>query len=111
MYVYLIFYILYIGISNLRSSIITNTAITIQWDHADSPSDCGLVFYYNVTIVNLCNAPDISTIITYETTTEFYNLRNGNSYYISVVAVNRAGSGPSSLITVTTLTGNEGGKQ
>ena len=110
MYVYHI-YILYIGISNLRSSITTNTTITIVWDPAVSPSNCGPVFYYNVSIVNLCNAPAISTIVTYQTTTLFSNLRNGNSYTISVAAVNRAGSGPSSMITVTTLTGSEGGKQ
>ena len=102
--------ILYIGISNLRSFITTNTTITIQWDPAVTLSYCGPVFYYNVTILNQCNAPDMSTIITYQTTTVFSNLRNGNSYTISVAAVNRAGSGPSSMITVTTLTGNEGGK-
>ena len=97
--------------SNLRSSITTNSTITIQWDPADSPSDCGPVFYYNVTIVNLCNAPDMNTIITNQTRAKFSNLRNGNSYTIGVAAVNRAGSGPSLVITVTTLTDNEGGKQ
>ena len=97
--------------SNLRSSIITNTTITIQWNHAASPSDCGPVFYYNVTIVNLCNAYDMNTVVTNQTTTVFFNLRNGNSHIINVAAVNRAGTGPSSMITVTTLTGNEGGKQ
>ena len=102
---------MYTGVSNLRSSIITNTTITIQWDPADSPSDCGLVFYYNVTIVNLCNAYDMNTVVTNQKIAEFSNLRNGNSYHISVAAVNRAGTGPSSMITVTTLTGNEGGKQ
>ena len=103
-------YILHIGISNLRSIRITNTTVTIQWDPAVSLSGCRPLFYYTATIVNLCNAPDMSTIITNETTTVFSNLRNGNSYTITVAAVNRAGSGPSSMITVTTLTGNEGGK-
>ena len=104
-------YILYIGISDLRSTRITNTTMTIQWDPAVNLSGCGPVFYYTATIVNLFNASDMSTIITYETTTVFSNLRNDNSYTITVAAVNRAGNGPSSMITVTTLTGNEGGKQ
>ena len=97
--------------SNLRSSITTDTTIIITWDPADSSVDCGPVLYYTVSIVNLCNAPDMSMIVTNQTIAEFSNLRNGNLYHVSVAAVNRAGSGPSLMIIVTTLTGNEGGKQ
>ena len=34
----------------------------------------------------------------------FSNLRSGTSYHISVAAVNREGTAPSSMINVTTLT-------
>ena len=47
----------------------------------------------------------MNTTVMSERGTEFSNLMNGISYNISVAAVNRAGTGLSSTITVTTLTG------
>ena len=98
----------YVGVSDLNSTSITNTTVEVMWSHAISPSDYGPVFYYNVTIVNSIDASDMNTNTTSETRADFSDLRNDTDYNISVVAVNRAGTGPSSMITVTTLTGNEG---
>ena len=96
----------FVGVSNLGRTGITYTTITVKWDPAITPSDCGPVFY-NVTATNLADASDRNTIV-WGLRAEFSNLMNGTNYTISVAAVNRAGSGPSSMITVTTLTGNEG---
>ena len=85
--------------SNLRSTRITNTTITAKWNPAISPSGCGPVFYYNVTILNATYATAIETS---ETIATFSNLEGGVQYNISVVAVNRAGTGPSHQIIVTT---------
>ena len=85
--------------SNLRSTRITNTTITVKWNPAISPGGCGPVFYYNVTIMNATYANATETS---ETTATFSNLEDGVQYYISVVAVNRAGTGPSRQISVTT---------
>ena len=88
--------------SNLRNPSRTFSAITVTWDPADSPN-CGPVLYYTVTIVNLVDAADMNTTITSQTRAEFSNLINGTSYHISVIAVNRAGSGPTTpIITSTT---------
>ena len=84
----------HVGVQNLRSSN-TTTAIIIEWDPPDSPSDCGPVFYYIVTTVG------ISDVNTFEERAEFSNLINGTNYIISVAAVNRAGTGPASTINVT----------
>ena len=84
--------------SNLRSTRITNTTITAKWNPAISPSGCGPVFYYNVTIMNATYATAIETS---ETIATFSNLKGGVQYNISVVAVNRAGTGPSHQISVT----------
>ena len=97
----------YIGVSNLRSSATTNTTVIITWDPAVSPNDCGPVLYYNVIATSLADASDRNTIVTNQTIAGFSGLRNGTSYNISVAAVNRVGSGPSSTIIVT---GNAIGK-
>ena len=75
-----------------------------MWNDAVSPSGCGPVFYYNVTVVNLMEPGSMRTIVTNNNVTGVYNLRNNTSYNISVAAINRAGTGPSSVIAVTTLT-------
>ena len=90
----------YIGVSNLRNSATTNTTIIITWDPAISPG-CGSVLYYNVIATSLADASDRNAIVTSQTIAGFSGLMNGTSYNISVAAVNRAGSGPSSTINVT----------
>ena len=57
--------------------------------------------------MNSVNATDMN-ITEDERTSEFSNSINGASYNISVAAVNRAGTGPTSTIIVTTLTDDEG---
>ena len=74
---------------------------------------CGIllivpVLYYTVTIVNLVDANDMNTTQSSETRTGFSNLINGTFYTFSVTPVNRAGSGPTSTIIITTLTDEEG---
>ena len=85
--------------SDLKSTMITNTIIRVMWESADS-IDCGPVLYYEVTIMN---SSYTNTIKTSETNATFSDLINGTNYTISVAAVNRAGTGPSSMITETTL--------
>ena len=85
--------------SNLRSTRITNTTITVKWNPAISPSGCGPILYYTVTIMS---ATDTNANETSETVVTFSNLEDGVQYNISVVAVNRAGTGPSHQISVTT---------
>ena len=85
--------------SNLRSTRITNTTITVKWNPAISPSGCGPVLYYNVTLMNATYAIAIETS---GTMTTFSNLEDGVQYNISVFAVNKAGTGPSRQISVTT---------
>ena len=85
-------------------------AITVVWDLADSPN-CGPVLYYNLTIVNLNDVTDMNITMTSQNVAEFSNLITGASYNISVTAVNRADSGPTtSIITNTTITRNTEGK-
>ena len=84
----------HVGVQNLRSSN-TTTTIIIEWDSPDSPSDCGPVFYY---IVTIDSGNDMNT---FEERAEFSNLINGTNYTISVAAVNRVGTGPASTINVT----------
>ena len=72
----------------------TITAIIIEWDPPDNPSDCGPVFYYIVTTVG------ISDMNTFEERAELSNSINGTNYTISVAAVNRVGTGPASTIIV-----------
>ena len=101
----------YVGVENLRNGTVTTSEITVMWDHAVSPSGCGPVLYYIVTAVNLAYASDMYIMESRKNVAEISNLSNGVSYNISVSAVNRAGPGPSSVITVTTLTINEKSKQ
>jgi len=101
--------LIFIGISNLRSSIKTTNTITVVWDHADSPY-CGPVLYYSVTIVNSHDVSDMSITETSESTIKFSNLMIGTTYSISVVAINRAGTGPTSTISVITPVVDEEGK-
>ena len=96
-----------VEVSNLERTGITNTTISVKWDSAGTPSGCGPVFYYNVTATSLADDSDRNTIL-WGTRAEFSDLINGTKYNISVAAVNRAGTGLSSMIAVTTLTGNEG---
>ena len=96
---------MYVGVDNLRNTTATTTEITVVWNDAVSPNGCGPVFYYNVTAVNLVNPSDMMTRETSDNVAGFSNLRSNTSYKISVSAVNRAGTGPSTMITVTTLTG------
>jgi len=76
--------------------------ITIVWDSADS-LHCGPVLYYNVIIVNSVDGNDMNITELSESTTEFSNLIKNTTYIISVAAVNRGGTGPTSTINVTTL--------
>ena len=99
-------YICCVGVLNLNSTFVTNTTITVTWDPPVTPSGCGLVFYY-VTVTSLADDNDRNTI-EWSPGAEFSNLANITNYTISVTAVNRAGSGPSSTIIVATLTDNEG---
>ena len=96
--------------SNLRSVRITNTAITVEWDSADSPSVCGPLLYYNVTIVNLVDPSNMNSTQETGNRAEFPNLNNGTSYNISVAAVNRVGTGPVRTFNETTLSENQEGE-
>ena len=98
---------MFIGVSSLRSFRTANI-ITVMWDPADSPHDCGPVLYYTVTLVNLDDTSDVNTIKANQSRAEFLNLKTGVSYNISVTAVNRAGAGPTSVITATAPSDNEG---
>ena len=86
--------------SNLRNSATPNATIIVSWDPANSANDCGPVLYY-MTATSLADTSYRITIVTSQTIAIFSGLRNGTSYNISVAAVNRAGSGPSSTIIVT----------
>ena len=97
-------YIHTIGVMNLRHAT-TSTTIIITWDPAVTPSDCGPVFYYTVTATSLADGSVKSFQRPSQTSAKFSNLINGTSYTISVAAVNRVGSGPSSTII---FTGNIG---
>ena len=92
---------------NLRN-IATNTAVIITWNPTFDASDCGPVLYYTVTATSLADDNDRNTIVVWGTIAELSDLMNGIDYTISVAAVNRAGTGPSSMINVTALSGNEG---
>ena len=78
----------------------TNAAVIITWNPTFDVSDCGPVLYYTVTATSLADVNDRNTIV-WGPRAEFSNLLNDTEYKISVAAVNRAGSGPSSTIIVT----------
>jgi len=80
-----------------------------MWDPADSPN-CGSVLYYNVTIVNSVNSSDMDITKSSGNTIELPNLIKNTTYIISVAAVNRAGTGPTSTINVTTPVVDRPGK-
>ena len=90
----------YIGVSNLRNSPTPNATIIVSWDPAISTNDCGPVLYY-MTATSLADASYRITIVTNQTIAILSGLINDTLYNISVAAVNRAGSGPSSTIIVT----------
>ena len=92
---------------NLRN-IATNTTIIITWNPTFDASHCGPVLYYTVTATSLADDNDRNTSVVWGTRAELSDLINGISYTISVAAVNRVGTGPSSMINVTALSGNEG---
>ena len=94
----------HIGVSGLNSDT-TDTAIIITWDPADSPNDCGSVLRYTVTATSLVDGSVRSPERLNQRVAEFSSLINGTNYAISVAAVNRAGTGPSSTIIVTGNTG------
>ena len=79
------------------------------WNPADSPY-CGPVLYYSVTIEKSDDINDMNIIETSESTIKFSNLISGTTYNISVAAINRAGTGPTSTISVITPVVNEEGK-
>ena len=81
----------------------TNATITVGWNDADN-YDCGPTLYYKGNILN-----SIYIIGPTDRRFKFSNLMSNISYVISIAAVNRIGTGPTSTITVTTL-GNEEGK-
>ena len=81
----------------------TNAAVIITWNPTFDASDCGPVLYYTVTATSLADVSDRSTVV-WGPRAELSNLLNGTNYNISVAAVNRAGSGPSSTVIV--VTGN-----
>ena len=97
----------YAGVMNLWN-IATNITTIITWNSTFDASYCGPVLYYTVTATSLADDSDRNTIVVWGTRTKLPDLINGKSYIISVAAVNRAGTGPSSMINVTTLSGNEG---
>jgi len=80
------------------------------WDPADSPY-CGPVLYYSVTIVNSDDVSDMNTTEISESTIKFSNLISGTTYNISVAAINRAGTGPTSTISVIIPVVDEEGKK
>jgi len=98
----------FIGVANLRSTSKTTNTITVVWDPADSPY-CGPVLYYNVTIVNSDDVSDTSIAETIKSTIKFSNLISDTTYNISMAAVNRAGTGPTSTISVITPVVDDGG--
>ena len=79
----------------------TNTTIVIMWDPADSPSDCGPIFYYDVNATSVDDGIVRSTQRSSQTTAQFSSLIKGINYTISVEAVNRAGRGLPLTINVT----------
>jgi len=79
------------------------------WNPADNPY-CGPVLYYNVTIINSNDVSDMNITETSESTIKFSNLISGTTYNISVAAINRAGTGPTSTISIITPVVNEEGK-
>lgn len=91
---------------NLRSTKVSSNMIAVQWKAAISRG-CGPV-YYIVSAVNLASSSDMVTIVTSQTKAEFSDLANDTEYAITVTAVNRASTGPSSMINVTTLTEDNG---
>jgi len=86
----------------LRNTQRTTDTIEIMWDPADSPN-CGPVLYYNVTIRNVAISCDIRSFVFTVPSAKVSNLVMGIMYTISVVAVNRAGVGMETTISVTTL--------
>ena len=97
-------YFTYTGKSGVTYSA-TSTEISISWEHATSPADCGTVSY----ILNLhsLNATDDNTTrTTIENRARFIDLSNGTTYIIIVTAVNRAGT--MILYTISVTTKSEG---
>ena len=92
---------------NLRN-IATNTTTIITWNSTFNASYYGPVLYYTVTATSLADDNDRNTIVVWGTRTKLPDLINGKSYIINVAAVNRIDTGPSLMINVTTLSGNEG---
>ena len=97
-------YFTYTGKSDVTYSA-TNTAISISWDHATSPADCGTISYIlNLQSLNGTDGNITRTII--ENRAQFKDLNNGTTYLINITAVNRAGS--VILYTISVTTGSEG---
>ena len=96
----------YIVVDNLRENNFTTDTITVLWNATPGDSgpvvDCGPVVNYVVTAVNSPDADDMRNVTVKEEEATISNLDKGTTYTITVVAVNRAGSGPPSTINVTT---------
>ena len=97
---------MYLIVSMLRIVSRTNTSITVMWSPEEN-SMCGPAMCYSVTIMN---SSYMYATKTCETTFKFVDLMS-DSYNITVRAINRAGIGPASDITLTTLTDDEEGKK
>ena len=83
-------YFTYTGKSDVTYSA-TNTAISISWDHATSPADCGTISYI-LNLYSLNGTDDNITKTITENRAQFKDLNNGTTYLITITAVNRAGS-------------------
>ena len=92
----------YVGVSNLRTTQTATDAIMAMWDPPDTLS-CAPILYYTVTITNLAISCDINITNLTASRVEFSNLIKDVAYTISVTAVNRAGDGMETTITVTTF--------
>jgi len=100
----------YTAISNLRNFRRTSNKIEIVWDPADHDSpNCGPVLYYYVIIVNSVDVNDMNITQSSEIRAKVSNLIKTTTYIISVAAVNRGGTGPTSTINITTLVVDEEG--
>ena len=90
------------GVTLLTNTTYKSDLIIVTWDPASS-SYCGEVLYYQVVIssdehVNILN--DVVNVTCLTAT--FLGLRSNTTYTITVAAVNQAGSGIMTQITVIT---------
>ena len=96
---------MYVGVLISPPPMATNTSITIEWDLAEVLY-CGPISSYILTIMN---STFMNTTRSTLSRFKFTGLMSNTSYNISVAAVNRAGTGLESNITVATITDEEEG--